>query len=277
MSSIQAILWPALGSVFLLSAILCLFVKRWAFGIGLLIPGTLLIGSWCYDRAHEKVSKFHVALLEKKLVREDREHPEKSIYYVDVTALEMGNWRGKLRAADMHDVGTPGTIVVVEIGEHPLTGSYIKSMARQNYGKPPPRYTYIPPPKGEEFQYVFHQPLPPNVTVERVISEYDHLSAKIALAFRIDRATFERLRPANLEPVPFDSFGLGLKISTKKEVNWWRPATAKTEIWGRNTRDGKKYVRTKDDHFDTEQIVLTWDEDGLVQYFWFGGGLRTDR
>jgi len=125
------LLWPGVAAALLLSAVICLICKRWVFGVGLLIPGILLLGSWRYDRTHEQVSKLHVALLENKLVKANRAHPEDSIFYVRVTAMEVGNWEGKLRAADIH-LTRPGTIVVVEIGKRPLTGSYLKSVASIN-------------------------------------------------------------------------------------------------------------------------------------------------
>jgi len=278
MSPVYTVLWPVVGGLFLLSAIVCLARKRWGFGIGLLIPGVLLLGGWLYDRTHEEVSQLQVMLLDNKLVRENREHPERSVFYVRVTALEMGNYQGNLRAADIRLTSPgpkPGAIVAVQIGKHPLTGSYLKSMASLDYGKPPPKYTYVPPAKGGEFQHVFRQPVPASATLEQVLSEHDHQMAKVGLAFRTDRATFERIRPANFEPIPFESFSA--QISAKHETVWWRSATRSTEIWGRNARDGKSYQRSPEDHFDTERAMMTWDADGLVQYFWYGGGLRTDR
>jgi len=278
MSPAYTILWPVLGCVFLLSAIVCLVAKRWAFGIGLFIPGALLLGSWLYDRTHEELVKLNVALTDSRLIKENREHPEESIHYVSATALELGNYEGKIRAADIHATGAvpkPGTIVAVEIGKRPFTGSYIKSMASMDYGKPQPKYTYVPPAKGSEFAYVFGQPPPPSVTMEQVLSEHNHQMAKIGLALRTDRATFEKIRPANFEPIPFESFSA--QISAKHETVWWRSATRTTEIWGRNARDGRNYQRCPEDHFDLERAVMTWDADGLVQYFWYGGGLRTDR
>ena len=126
-SPLSEVLWPVLGFIFLLSAILCLVFKRWAFGVGLLIPGLLLLGSWQYNRTHEKTSKMNVLLLNHTLVKENRQHPEKSVFFVSVTALEHGSWQGKLRAADIHLTGQPD-IVVVEIGERPFTGNYLKSI-----------------------------------------------------------------------------------------------------------------------------------------------------
>lgn len=278
MSPVYTVLWPVVGGLFLLSAIACLAGKRWGFGIGLLIPGVLLLGGWLYDRTHEEVSQLQVMLLDNKLVKENREHPERSVFYVRVTALEMGNYQGKLRAADIRLTSPgpkPGTIVAVEIGKHPLTGSYLKSMASLDYGKPAPKYTYVPPAKGGEFEYVFRQPPPPGVVLEQVLSEHDEQTAKIGLAFRTDRATFERIRPTDFEPVPFESFSS--QNTAKRETVWWRSATRATEIWGRNAKDGRNYQRNKEDHFDNDRAMMTWDEDGLVQYFWIGRGLRTDR
>ena len=279
--TVFTILWPVMGCIFLFSAIACLVAKKWAFGIGLLIPGVLLLGSWQYDRTHEELVKLNCALTDSRLVKEDREHPEKSIYYVSATALELGDYEGKIRAADIHSTGAmpkPGSIVAVEIGKRPFTGSRIKSMASMDYGKPQPKYTYVPPPKGGEFEYVFHQPPPSTVIMEQVLSEHNYQMAKIGLAFRTDRATFDKIRPADFEPIPLESFiAQGAQISAKHETVWWRSATKSTEIWGRNVGGWKKYERRPEDHFDTERAMMTWDADGLVQYFWYGGGLRTDR
>jgi len=278
MSPAYVVLWPVVASFFVLGGVACLVVRRRGFGIGLLIPGVLLFGSWTYDRTHEQVSSLQVMLLENKLVKEHRENPERSVFYVTVTALEMGNYQGKLRASDIR-LTTPkpkaGSIVAVEIGKRPLTGSYLKSMASLDFGKPQPKYTYVPPAKGGEFEHVFRQPVPASVTLEQVHSEHNHQMAKVGLAFRTDRATFEKIRPADFEPIPFESFSA--QISAKHETVWWRSATRSTEIWGRNARDGKKYERRPEDHFDMERAMMTWDADGLVQYFWYGGGLRTDR
>ena len=260
--------------VFLLGATGCLVAKRWSLGIGLLIPGILLLGSWQYDRIHETTSTMQVALLDNTLVEENREHPEKSVRYVRVTAMEMGKFEGKLRAANIH-LTKPGTIVEVEIGRRPFSGSYLKSVSSLDYGKPAPKYTYVPPPSGGEFQYVFSQPAPTNVTLLHVISEHDSQSAMIALAFRTDHATFDRIRPAQFEPIPLESFSLNR--TAKQEVDWWRLATDVTEIWGRNARDGTDYKRNAEDHFDTDEAMMTWDKDGLVQYLRIGRGLRTDR
>jgi hypothetical protein len=150
-SPIYDLLWPGVACAFLLTAVVCFVCRRWVFGIGLSIPGVLLLGTWRYDCTHEQVSKLHVALLENKLVNENREHPENSLFYVRVTALEMGSWEGKLRAADIHLTG-PGTIVTVEIGKRPLTGSYLKSVANLDYGQPASINTYAPPPRDEKFK-----------------------------------------------------------------------------------------------------------------------------
>src|ERR1051325_2034557 len=281
MSPVFTILWPVVGCLFLVSVAACFISKKWAFGIGLFVPGALLLGAWLYDRTQEELVKLNCALTDCTLIKENREHPGESIYHVSATALELGNYEGKIRAADIHSTGAipkPGSIVAVEIGKRPFTGSYIKSMASMDYGKPQPKYTYVPPPKGGEFEYVFGQPLPPSVTMEQVLSEHNYQMAKIGLAFRTARATFEKIRPENFGPIPLESFNAkGAQISAKHETLWWRSATKSTEIWGRNVGEGKKYERRPEDHFDTERAMMTWDADGLVQYFWYGGGLRTDR
>ena len=97
--------------------------------------------------------------------------------------------------------------------------------------------------------------------------------ATIVLGFRTDRATFDRIRPPELEPIDFDVFGLGRTLQDDN-FPWWRKPTKATAIWGRNAANYQKYQRKKNDHFSYECIVLTWDEDGLVQYFWRGEGLQ---
>jgi hypothetical protein len=274
MSPVYTLLWPAMGGLFLLSAIACLVGKKRVSAFGLFIPGALLLGSWWYDRSHEELVKLNCALTDMTLVKENQEHPGESIYHVSATALELGNYEGRIRAADVHSTGAmpkPGSIVAVEIGKRPFTGSYIKSIASMDYGKPQPKYTYIPPPKGEEFQYIFHQPPPANVVLEQIISEATRESGKIALAFRTDHATFERIRPPAFARVPNESFSFNR--SALGEVKWWRSPTNTTEIWGYNATDGVDYKHGPKDHFNNDRAAMTWDEDGLVQYFWLGRGL----
>jgi hypothetical protein len=50
------------------------------------------------------------------------------------------------------------------------------------------------------------------------------------MAFHADRATFDRIRPPNLEEIRFDSFSL--RRSLQREVVWWRKTTTATKIWG---------------------------------------------
>jgi hypothetical protein len=206
------------------------------------------------------------------LIKENREHPEKSLFFVRASGLELGMWEGKIRAENIH-LTKQASIVVVELGKRPLTGTYIKSVADQDYGKPPKQFTFVEPPKGSEFEWAFYQPLPTGMALEQIHSlvEPKQEVAQVAMAFHADRATFDRIRPPNLEEIPFDSFSL--RRSLQREVVWWRKTTTATKIWGRNACDGKNYHPEKGDKFRNELIVLTWDEDGLVQYFWWGRGI----
>lgn len=266
-----SVLWPAMGLVFLLTGGICLFGKKWLFAASLLLVGILVAGSWQYNRTHEKISKLQLALIDNTRVKEDRERPDRSIFHVKVTGLELGIWEGNLRAADIH-LDRPGTIVVAELAERPLSGTYLKSIA----SLPQPKFTYLPPPEGREFDWAFLQPVPAGISLEHVLSTANptNQSAKVALAFHTDRATFHRIRPPELEPIPFESFSLHKVLH--KEVEWWRKTSATTEIFGRNAQDGRDYEKHSGDQFAHELIVLTLDADGLVQYLWWGRGLRKD-
>jgi len=265
-SLLFAILWPGIGCAFLLIAIVCAVGKKWLFSVSLLLLGALLVGSWQYNRTHEIVTKLQLLLGDHTLVKTNSKRPELSIYRVKVCGLEMGDWEGNLQAKDIN-LTRPGSVVLAELRKRPFTGTYLKSVANL----PLPQYTFVPPPEGREFDWAFLQPMPAGVTLEHLFSRSDRRAemATIVLAFRTDRATFDRIRPPELEAITFEDFGL---TQTLRDDNfpWWRKATKATAIWGRNAANYRKYQREKADHFSCERIVLTCDEDGLVQYFWRG-------
>jgi hypothetical protein len=124
---IYAVVWPAMGVVFLVSAALCFVSKKKMFAVSLGMTGVLLLGSWQYNRTHETTSKLQLALVSQKLVKENPDRPEESIYNVSLSGMELGVWRVNLRAADIR-LTKPGTIVLVEFRKRPLTGSYISSI-----------------------------------------------------------------------------------------------------------------------------------------------------
>ncbi|HTD85299.1 MAG TPA: hypothetical protein VK850_01870 [Candidatus Binatia bacterium] len=268
-SPLYAILWPGTGCLLLLGGILCMMLKKRLFSGSFLVLASLLLGSWQYDRSHETITKLHLAFGDHTLVKANAERPELSIYHVALYGLEMGNWEGDLAAKDIHTTKKPGSIVVAELRKRPLTGTYIKSISDQ----PLPRYTYVPPPAGREFERAFRQPIPQGVALEHVLSQEERRrnTAKLAIAFRADRVMFDRLRPAELERIGPQEFSYG-RIPVAA-VDWWRKPTNSTEIWGRNAADYRKYQRRKEDHFACELIIVTWDEDGLMQYFWQGEDL----
>lgn len=127
-SVIYTLLWPGLAAVFLAGALFCFCGRKRMFGSNLAIVGLLLIGSWQYNRTHETSSSMQLAFVGQKLVKEDRERPEQTVYQVTLSGLELGVWRANVRAADIR-ITTPGTIVLVEFRKRPLTGTYIKSVA----------------------------------------------------------------------------------------------------------------------------------------------------
>src|ERR1043165_544744 len=146
------ILWLGVAAPFAISAIVCLLAKRWAFGIGLLLPGLLLGWAWQYDRTHETTSQLNLLLFDHKLIKENQEHPEKSLYFIRASGLELGMWEGKVRAEDIH-LTKQASIVLVKLGKRPLTGTYIKSVADQGSDRPPKQFKFVSPPKGTEFEW----------------------------------------------------------------------------------------------------------------------------
>jgi hypothetical protein len=125
---IYGIVWPAMGGVFLVSAVLCLVGRKKVFAASLGSMGLLLLGSWQYNRTHETTSTLQLALASQKLVKENAERPEESIYQVQLSGLEMGLWQANLRARDIR-LTKRGSIVLVEFKKRPLTGSYISSIS----------------------------------------------------------------------------------------------------------------------------------------------------
>ena len=117
------------------------------------------------------------------------------------------------------------------------------------------------------FEDTFHERPPPGTVVLHGDSSGFADSAGTVLAFRTDRATFDHLRPANLEAVPrekHDSF-------PNPKPRWWSEPGSSTEIWmkepGRWDNSGNA---AKDQRFASEWTIMTWDPDGLVQYCWEG-------
>ena len=272
-SPLFEILWPAGGCAFLLIAVLCAVGRKWLFSGSVLLISGLLIGSWQYNRTHETITVLNLLLGDNTLVKTNAAHPELSLYHVKVCGLEYGDWEGNLHAKDV-DLPRPESVVKVELRKRPFTGTYLKSVANL----PLPQFTYTPPPEGREFDRAFGQALPAGVIVEHVFSRSDRRAemATIVLSFHTDRATFDRIRPRELESVAFDTFGMNRTLADDN-FPWWKKPTPATQIWGRNAANYRRYQPKENDHFSYERIVLTWDDDGLVQYFWRGEGLRPGR
>lgn len=117
------------------------------------------------------------------------------------------------------------------------------------------------------FEDAFHQKPPPNVTLLHGRSGGFIDSAAITIAFRTDRATFDRLRPTSLSPVSpeqYRSFG-------QHRPPWWREPGPGTEIWMADApQPNNPTPRAETRGFATEWTFMTWDADGLGQFEWVG-------
>jgi hypothetical protein len=113
------------------------------------------------------------------------------------------------------------------------------------------------------FANVFHEKPPAGTTMMHGHSGGFADSAGVSLAFRTDRATFDRLRPAGLERVTLERYRSFLTT----RPSWWRQPDEKTEIW---LLDDASDATRSQRQFMTEWTFMTWDPDGLVQYDWTG-------
>lgn len=113
------------------------------------------------------------------------------------------------------------------------------------------------------FEKVFREKPPTGTTmVHGNLSGFAD-SAGASLAFRTDRATFDRLRPATLERISRDQYAHFIA----GRPSWWREPDTNTEIWlfddnSDATRSGRNFM--------SEWTLMTWDPDRLVQYDWTG-------
>jgi hypothetical protein len=113
------------------------------------------------------------------------------------------------------------------------------------------------------FADVFHEKPPQGVALLHGESGSFIDSAGVSLAFRADRATFDRLRPDGLERETLDRYRHFLRT----RPTWWREPTETTEIW---ISDLSPIEGRQGPNYSSETTFMTWDTDGLVQYDWEG-------
>jgi hypothetical protein len=117
------------------------------------------------------------------------------------------------------------------------------------------------------FEEAFHQKPPAGVTVLHGRSSGFIDSAAISVAFRTDRATFDRLRPASLSPITLERY----RNFSSQRPAWWREPGPDTAIWLSDVRQVDGTVPRSETHgFATEWTFMTWDADGLGQFDWSG-------
>lgn len=52
--------------------------------------------------------------------------------------------------------------------------------------------------------------------------------------------------------------------------SWWREANEKTHIWLLDSFSRTLGEKSVEQIFSSEITIMTWDEDGLAQYYWSG-------
>ncbi len=118
------------------------------------------------------------------------------------------------------------------------------------------------------FEDTFHEKPASGTTVIRGDSSGFVDSAGKVLAFRTDRATFDRIRPADLDHVANDS--KAYRFHAHSLPGWWRDPGHDTEIWMDEFDGTMAPSPTKGQRYYSECTIMTWNPDGLVQYYWEG-------
>lgn len=117
------------------------------------------------------------------------------------------------------------------------------------------------------FEDTFLRPVPAGTTVLHGSGGAFIDSAGVDLAFYTDKATFDALRPPKLDRVNPDEYAMFHERTPK----WWRKPSAATEIWMRDASPvSGSFIKDNDQTFMSELTIMTWDGDGLVQYYWEG-------
>jgi len=162
---------------------------------------------------------------------------------------------------------------------------------------------YDPPTPGFEFRTVFGSRYSREVQVLQQNSWVYPENAIEAVAFRTDRATFNRLRPAHMRPMTYLEFDRGGTIAgttgpwtpplwkwtgdgprpglvekMRQFMNWFVVPDETTEMWvGTQPRFPDPKDPNKSGKFLSEIQILTWRDDGYVQYYWEGTAFKRPR
>lgn len=117
------------------------------------------------------------------------------------------------------------------------------------------------------FEETFGEPVPAGTTVLHGSAGGFADSAGRTLAFKTDRATFDRLRPQTLERASLERY----RLHSNDKPGWWREPRETTEIWMHEAKSYENQGRMEAGQiFAAEWTVMTWDTDGLAQYSWLG-------
>jgi len=103
------------------------------------------------------------------------------------------------------------------------------------------------------FEHAFHEQPGANIQLLHGGASSFLDSASLALSFRTDRTTFDRLRPRQMQQATLKEYQ---SFHTYFEKGWRVPTEA-SEIWIH-----------RPDSSDNTSVIMTWDSDGLVQYQW---------